>query len=158
MFLLAKASVFLTAVWGSTCVAHDGHVDDSKIHFHEIETKLKVAVSDFSATYFEGSVEGPLAETRSERSIVLLGGCSDPYGNIYISDADYPGFYCNQLTKSAYAFHPDDQTISRLPDMPEERTRHTAAFVDGRLYVIGGRGNQDELVKDVIVSSPSRSN
>lgn len=49
---------------------------------------------------------------------------------------------------------------SQLPEMPYQVYRHSAAYVDGKLYVIGGRtfnvpdGNFDELVKTIIVYDP----
>ena len=35
--------------------------------------------------------------------------------------------------------------------MPSQRYRHGAAFVNGKLYLIGGRNLQDDLIKEVIV-------
>jgi len=86
---------------------------------------------------------------------VLVGGCNDPLGNVFVELDDYPGFYCTLLTKEVSVFYPETETFGTLAEMPEERTRHTAVAVDEKLYVIGGRGDDfDNLVKDVVVFDP----
>ena len=106
--------------------------------------------SDFSATYFDGAIEGSSAENKSSRSIILLGGCSAENGNVYIENE---GFYCNIFSSTATIFFPETHEFGSMPDMPEARTRHTAAAVDGKLYVIGGRDGEDKVLANIIVST-----
>ena len=114
-----------------------------------------MAISDFTATYFEGSIEGSSdTDQAHSRSIVLLGGCSAENGNSYFDDGTYyyPGFYCTDYTDKATVFYPETQLFGFIASMPEARTRHTAAAVDGKLYAIGGRDAAGTNIGNVIVS------
>ena len=144
--------VLLLAATTTTCHGHEASHDKPEVT--KITAQLEKPVSDFTATYFDGPIEGSSVpkDQQSERSIVLIGGCSDPLGNVYNPLADYPGFYCAQFTKEVNVFYPETQTFAKLPDLPEPRTRHTAIAEGKKIYVIGGRSETDELIKNVIVS------
>lgn len=113
---------------------------------------MPMGLSDFTATYFDGSITGS-EEKDEQRSIVLLGGCSAETGNKYLLDLG--GFYCTDFSNRAHVFLPGTQEFTHIAEMPEARTRHTAAAVNGKLYVIGGRSDVDSLLTDVIVYDPA---
>lgn len=135
----------------STLASADGTVG---VKLSKISEVMPVKTSDFTATYFDGSIEGSTDEKKSKSSIVLLGGCISEDGNKYISEAEYPGFACQEFSDQATVFYPDAKTFAQLPSMPQQRTRHTAVVADGKIYVVGGRDGADANVNDVIVSSP----
>jgi len=135
----------------STLASADGTVG---VKLSKISEVMPVGTSDFTATYFDGSIEGSTAENKSKSSIVLLGGCSGEDGNKYISTGDYPGFACQEFSDKATVFYPDAKTFAPLPSMPQQRTRHTAVVANGKIYVVGGRDESDANINDVIVSRP----
>lgn len=132
------------------CV-HTVKCDEENIEFTKLLKKLPVALSDMTATYVSDFKD------EGSEAIILTGGCSDENGNEESSDGNY---YCNTISKEVYVFYPSTQNIVKLADMPFEMYRHTAVFVDGKLYVIGGRtfnldeSNFDELIKEINVYDP----
>ena len=149
MAMILTLSV-LFSVTVPTLVSADYEVG---LKLSKIPEVMPIKASDFTATYFDGSIEGSTADNKSSHSIILLGGCSAEIGNVYVADGDFPGFYCSIFSDQASIFYPEDGTFGKLPSMPQARTRHTAAVVDGKVYVVGGRDKNDAIVKDVIVSS-----
>ena len=96
---------------------------------------MPVAVSDMVAT--------PLGN-----KIIITGGCSSENERSALDG----NFYCTQITNAVSAFIPTSATFSSLPPMPRERYRHSAAVVNNKLYVIGGRDLTDTFIADVDVS------
>ncbi len=131
------------SVWG-----HSKDVDD--VEFLEHSKTMEYSVSDFTATYFDGSITNS-EEKDLRRSIVLIGGCSAENGNEWI-EGDYPGYYCTEFTDKVTAFFPENGSFQALESLPEARTRHSAVFLDGKIYVIGGRNAEDALIPEVLVS------
>lgn len=130
-----------------TVVAHEDH----QVEWISLATKLPVKNSDMSATYL------PTYDKSSLKSdvIVLAGGCTS--GNKNFGS----GYYCETFSKEAYAFYPSTENIEKLPDMPVARYRHAAAVIDGKIYLVGGRNqdesdpmNSDALVKQIDVYDP----
>jgi len=132
-------STFLAAAaisMNTFCSAHESSVD----HVHEIDFKWNIedttlieSLSDMSTTY----------EEETEK-IYLVGGCNDPQGNAKAPDSDYS--FCNTITDSTYSFDPVTKEIKKLANAPRARYRHTAAAVDGNIYVLGGRTVPDDVV------------
>jgi hypothetical protein len=142
--------VLVLATTTTTCRGDEGEHDKPEVT--KITAQLEKPVSDFTATYFDGPIEGFSApkDEQSERSIVLIGGCSDPLGNVYNEIFEF--FTCSQFTSEVNVFYPDTETFGKLPDLPEPRSRHTAIAEGRKIYVIGGRSETDALIKNVIVS------
>lgn len=144
--------VLVLATTTTTCRGDEGEHDKPEVT--KITAQLEKPVSDFTATYFDGPIEGSSApkDQQSERSIVLIGGCSDPLGNVYNEIFEF--FTCSQFTSEVNVFYPDTETFGKLPDLPEPRSRHTAIAEGRKIYVIGGRSETDALIKNVIVFDP----
>lgn len=130
--------------------------DEEEIEFSKLARQLPIALSDMAATY--------IADFKDEgnEAIILTGGCSDENGNAQsieeIDGKNVTSYYCNTISKEAYVFYPSTFNLLKLADMPFARYRHSAAFVDGKLYVIGGRTldapTYDELAKEIHVYDP----
>ena len=71
------------------------------------------------------------------------------------------GFLLDQsATDSVEIYHPDTDTWSKLPGMPNPRHYFTASVVDGIIYVIGGYVNAAQPwipATDVLAYDPSDS-
>lgn len=92
-------------------------------------------------------------------AIIIAGGCNDPNGNTaVVDDTNATNYYCGQITDKTFIFYPSTENILEVAAMPAARYRHSAAFVNGKLYIIGGRTldqpSFDELAKDIIVYDP----
>jgi len=108
-----------------------------------LETKLPKPLSDMTATY---------AEFTSK--IYIFGGCDSLNGNERAS-FDPTLFICGKVTDSAYAFDPMEESFVGLTSMPRERYRHSASLVNGKIWVVGGRNLEDEIVLEVDVYDPT---
>lgn len=104
-----------------------------------------------SATYLPTYDESSLKSD----AIILAGGCTSGNKNFGV------GYFCETFSKEAYAFYPSTENFEQLPDMPVKRYRHAAAVIDGKIYLVGGRNqdesnpeNSDELVKQIDVYDP----
>lgn len=135
-FYFSAFLAFAAISMNTFCSAHESSVD----HVHEIDFKWNIedttlieSLSDMSTTY----------EEKTEK-IYLVGGCNDPQGNAKAPDSDY--FFCNTITDSTYSFDPVTKEIKKLANAPRARYRHTAAAVDGNIYVLGGRTVPDDAV------------
>lgn len=131
--------------------AHEG--DDHEVAFNKIAMELPVALSDMTATYipnFKGE-EGMEA-------IILVGGCADGNYDDTTLDAvtgkNVTNYYCMTISAETYVFYPSTLKVVKLQNMPSARYRHSAAFVNDKLYIIGGRTLVDEVVKDIIEYDP----
>jgi len=130
----------------SKAVAHE------EMEWIELTAKLPTGLSDMTATYMPGFP----TDGSESNAIVLAGGCSDPNGNEY-SDTPFEGYFCNTVTNRAFVFFPSTQRIIELPVMPEARYRHSAALVDNKLYIIGGRAVDDSLITTIIYYDPQKN-
>eukprot|EP00551_Chaetoceros_affinis_P000532 CAMPEP_0203656966 /NCGR_PEP_ID=MMETSP0088-20131115/43204_1 /ASSEMBLY_ACC=CAM_ASM_001087 /TAXON_ID=426623 /ORGANISM="Chaetoceros affinis, Strain CCMP159" /LENGTH=371 /DNA_ID=CAMNT_0050518113 /DNA_START=273 /DNA_END=1388 /DNA_ORIENTATION=+ len=97
--------------------------------------------------------------------IVLAGGCTGD-GNVEDSYVDDNGntitnYYCTNISKKVYAFYPNTMNIIELRDMPAARYRHSAAHINGKLYIIGGRTLEltddyfDQIPADILEYDPA---
>ena len=124
---------------------------DHDIEWLTLDEKIPIPISDMSATFvpeFAGSKLGD--------SIVIAGGCSDEFGNSAYTEDGETNFYCGRITDKSFAFDPHSGTFSPLQDMPVQRYRHAAAYVDAKLYLVGGRSLEDGLIPQIDVSSKAR--
>jgi len=107
--------------------------------------KIPTALSDNTATYV------PSAGT-----ILLAGGCNAKNGNTFIDaegeELDF--FYCGSISDKLYGFNPEDETFATLADLPRQRYRHAAVLAAGRLWLLGGRNVEDEVIAEIDVYDP----
>lgn len=135
----------------STAVKSDGDHDHdhNAIEFIALNKKLPIGLSDMAATYVD-DWKGEGVE-----AIILTGGCSDENGNSEFIENNSTSYYCGQVTANAYVFFPSTEDIIEVSAMPTERYRHSAAFVNGKLYVVGGRTLIDDVIETVDVYDPT---
>jgi N-acetylneuraminic acid mutarotase len=122
------------------------NVQSSDIEWVTLGSKIPYTVSDMSATVFPAFSGSKIVSD----SIILTGGCSSPNGNEHFEG----NFYCNEFTDKVSIFYPstakwDDDLV---PNMLIPRYRHCAVEVKGKLYVVGGRTDNDLAVSQVDVS------
>lgn len=112
-----------------------------KIDLVENVAKLPMPMSDMSTTYDEATDR-----------IYVVGGCDDPQGN---SQLQPDLFVCFSITDKAFSFDPTTATFEELPPAPRERYRHTAASVNGKIWLVGGRTVDDFVIPEVDVYDPA---
>lgn len=135
---LSPAAIFSLLVAGSTASDHDHHA--IKFVTDETSDTLPMALSDMSATY-----------DKSTNLIYIVGGCNDGQGNA-LQDEGY--FACTKITSKTYAYNPDNGVFQDLDDAPRPRYRHSAANVNGKIWLTGGRTVEDNLIPEVDVYDP----
>eukprot|EP00977_Amphora_coffeiformis_P021431 scaffold9322_cov168-Amphora_coffeaeformis.AAC.5 len=107
--------------------------------WQELSTKLPRGVSDHTAT-------------RSGDIVYLAGGCDAEQGNVWDEGAKF--FKCFSISKALIGFDIDTKTIiDDLPDMPIPRYRHAAVAANNKIWVVGGRDIDDNLIDQVDVGS-----
>lgn len=103
-------------------------------------------VSDAIANYVPG-------ENGAEDGFVIItGGCDSPKGNERINVDGQDLFTCVSTSNVTLKFDPFANTFEVLAEMPHARQRHTAAVMNGEVYVFGGRDSEDSLVAAIDVS------
>lgn len=98
--------------------------------------------SDFTASVLSGFAG-------SRTFIVLTGGCVSVGG--CVADGSCP---CVGITNATTAYNPDTDSWTELAEAPVARFRHSAAVVNSKLYVFGGRTVDDQLITQVDVYDP----
>jgi len=120
----------------------------------------KAALSD-SLTYEWNDVSLPfplsdmMANTMvvdDKELIVITGGCDDPNGNQRNETEALDLFFCLSVTAKTLTFDPVENKFTRVKDSPMGRYRHAATEHNGELYLIGGRDEQDNLIREIVVS------
>ena len=99
---------------------------------------LPKALSDHAATSWRGL-------------IYLSGGCDSPNGNEFLPDLGI--FACTSLSDSFFSFDPSkyfDHFVD-LPNLPRSRYRHTSTAVNNKIWIVGGRDLNDNLLDTVDV-------
>lgn len=112
-------------------------------NFKYSDFTLPKPLSDMTATYLP-----------STSKIYIVGGCDSAKGNERAS-FDQTLFMCTSISSSAYMFDPSQGIIKTMADMPRERYRHTASNVDGKIWVVGGRDVDDNIIREVDVYDPN---
>lgn len=104
-------------------------------------TRLPTPTSDLTATLDPTS-----------GLIYLIGGCNAETGNSLVFNTTFYG--CSSVTAAAYAFDTASGKIdTAVPDAPRPRYRHAAAYVQGHIWLVGGRDLEDNLVTAIDVYS-----
>lgn len=124
----------------------------AEITWKELDTKLHLPLSDMSATLYPKNILNDENYDLSG-SIIIAGGCSHIHGNKQIIDSTTGevNYYCNEISSQVYVFNPYTYDITTLPDMLVPRYRHSAAVINKKLYVIGGRTLEDNIINHVDV-------
>ena len=87
-------------------------------------------------------------------AILIAGGCDDENGNVFFTEEWGSYFACNSVSDKLYAFYPSTHSLVELTPLPSERHRHAATYLDGKLYLIGGRKEDDSINTDIDVYNP----
>ena len=96
---------------------------------------LPTAVADVTATVLP-----------SQNMIVLVGGCD---GGQSCSSGPFCG--CTNVTNAVQIYNPSTETWMVGPPAPSPRFRHSAALIDSKLYILGGRDIADNVLASVDV-------
>lgn len=115
----------------------------TRIEVEEQPQKLPKPLSDMTATFVD--------ETQL---IYIFGGCDDPQGN---SQFQPDLFICGSITSTGFSFNPLDGEFEALPDAPRARYRHTASNVNGKIWLVGGRTIEDNLIPEIDVFDPAKN-
>lgn len=110
---------------------------------------LPKPLSDMTATLI------PAEMNNGDDIIYIAGGCSSEKGNENVGGND---FYCLEVTNEMYAFNVKTKTFAKMKNMPEPRYRHAAVEIYGKLYIVGGRDVEDNLVAAINVYDPTTDN
>lgn len=137
---IALAALLRTSFSTTTLVHAHSHSVSLDLKFEEEDHVLPMPLSDMSATY-----------DAATNRIYIVGGCDDPQGN---AKQDWGGYACTSLTSKTYAYDPDEGTFATMEDAPRDRYRHTAANVNGKIWLVGGRTVEDHLIKEIDVFDP----
>jgi hypothetical protein len=102
---------------------------------------MPISVSDMTATI----VDKTEFQDQLGARVYVIGGCSGiqlcPPGEFC---------YCTEVTNSCNIFFIKTQTWESCPSMPlVARSRHSAVYLDGKIYLFGGRDLSDSLVHEV---------
>mmetsp|Transcript_11358 Transcript_11358/g.26203 ORF Transcript_11358/g.26203 Transcript_11358/m.26203 type:complete len:385 (-) Transcript_11358:164-1318(-) len=133
---MARFAVTIIGCLAITATASDPSMQLPDVDYTvawEDETPMPIGLSDATASTV-GS------------KIYLIGGCDSPNGNENAGD-----FYaCNALSDVTHIYDTGARTWSTGAAMPSDRLRHAAAVHGDHIYIVGGRGANDALIKTVI--------
>ena len=77
----------------------------------------------------------------------------DPNGNSYVNVEDGDSFFaCGSISSSFFEFDPEKEAFSELASLPKPRYRHSSAIANDKVWIVGGRDLEDNLISDVDVS------
>mmetsp|Transcript_9032 Transcript_9032/g.22036 ORF Transcript_9032/g.22036 Transcript_9032/m.22036 type:complete len:445 (-) Transcript_9032:196-1530(-) len=146
MRLLFPTTLFLS--WMAPDVVAQS-VDNAKVDFQWSETKLPFPLSDLMANY----VPGPNGDD-DNGFVIITGGCNSLKGNERANFGEADLFACFGTSRVTLKFDPFSETFEIMAEAPHERQRHGAAVIGGKVYVVGGRDSNDELVASIDCFDP----
>jgi len=115
------------------------HLKDD-IEFSWNSVSLPFPLSDSTSNYMQG-------ENGDEDGFILItGGCNSEKGNERI---ERTLFVCLSTSSVTLKFDPYNNTFTEMTPMPHPRQRHAAAVIDNKLYLVGGRDTDDNLVPQI---------
>jgi len=117
----------------------DAHLKDN-IDFSWNDVSLPFPLSDTTSNYMEGE------NGDEDGFVIIVGGCDSEKGNERLEPTL---FACLSTSNATLKFDPFKNTFTKLTPMPHARQRHTAAVINNKLYVIGGRDSNDALVPQI---------
>jgi hypothetical protein len=101
---------------------------------------MPISVSDMTATLVEKSYFDDNLGPR----VFVIGGCS---GNQLCPPDEF--CYCPEVTNRCNVFYLDKKKWESCPSAPNVRCRHSAVFLNGKIYLFGGRDQDDSLIQVV---------
>lgn len=140
MKLLFPSALFLS--WRAPDAVAQS-VDHDEVRFQWSKTKLPFPLSDIMASY----VPGPNGDENG--FVIITGGCNSPKGNERANFGEDDLFACFSTSRATLRFDPFDETFETMAEAPHERQRHGAAVIGGKVYIVGGRDSNDELVASI---------
>lgn len=103
--------------------------------------RLPKPLSDFTISFDETS-----------QIAYIAGGCDAEQGNVYLEEIGT--FVCFSSSTALYAFDRSTNSFQTLAPMPVARYRHGAALLNGKIWLLGGRDTEaDVLLPTVDVST-----
>lgn len=141
--LAIPAMIFFGLLLAKTIVqAHESSYEHILWDVHP--EPMPFAVSDLSATY-----------VKATNLIYLMGGCDNADGNIRAPWDEFL-FFCPSVTDRVTIFDVNTGTFEAGPPAPSPRYRHAAVHDGfGRIWLIGGRDADDNLVTDIDIFDTS---
>jgi len=79
--------------------------------------------------------------------IIIVGGCI--VDQLCLPNSQF--CFCPLITSEVEAYNPVKDEWAALPPLPEARFRHAATLVNQKLYIIGGRDVNDNIITAVDV-------
>lgn len=107
------------------------------VEWHDVPP-LPIPVSDMSASTIGVK-------------IYLIGGCN---ADQVRAPWDDTMFYCATITDKCTVFNTVTEQYNACANAPRQRYRHAAVPIDGSIYVVGGRDDQDKIVTQIDVYNP----
>mmetsp|Transcript_19554 Transcript_19554/g.26844 ORF Transcript_19554/g.26844 Transcript_19554/m.26844 type:complete len:450 (-) Transcript_19554:117-1466(-) len=151
--LYTLSLILLSALPSNVDADHDhdhGHDHDHEtLLWDEGDIKMPYPLSDMSAN---------VVSTNSDKFIVIVGGCDYEDGNVFVEDETYGDFFaCFSITDKVLKFSPKDGTFTSLRNAPRQRYRHAGVEIGGKLWVVGGRDVEDNLIAEIDVYDPEEN-
>lgn len=119
---------------------NDHTKEDWKFTVSFLMEKMPTAKSDMS-----------ISTDASSGKMYLIGGCDHEDGNTY--KEDYDTYLCTSITSENLSFDPsletDDPKFTKLRSAPRDRYRHTSALLNEKIYLIGGRDVDDNIISEL---------
>lgn len=153
VILIAVICGFWNPFVHSEIVINDDFSADDQTQYSGLQliATMPIAKSDHTATLVEENLFG---DNKGPR-IFIIGGCNGtqscaPWGNNQYNCT------CTQITNSCEVYFPSSNSWSTCPPAPTNRYRHNAAFINGEIWVAGGRTlPTDEIIKSIDIFSPT---
>lgn len=108
-------------------------------------TQMPLKLSDMTATLITNSMLG-IHNLNEEPKVYIIGGCSKDQLcpiNEYC--------YCPEVSNSCNIFYIKTQTWKNCSLAPRGRCRHSATVLNGKIYLLGGRDVNDNLITEIDV-------
>lgn len=123
---------------GVTC-HYDGtdHTHNETLSWIILDTRLPTGLSDMTATLGDKGL------------VYIAGGCNSTDGNVYLAEMGL--FACLSITDTFYSFDVQTHELTTLAPLLQARYRHGAAYLQNQIWLIGGRGLEDNLIPEVDV-------
>lgn len=137
------ARTFLVCAALALCVSAD-HDFEFDVTWTE-KAPLPYPRSDMSAT--------TVVHNRTAK-VYVIGGCASDQIWIAGSEGQEGMYICPSTTPGCTVFNPNTNTHQECASAPRKRYRHAAANVKGKVWLVGGRTEMDDIITEVDVYDP----